>query len=183
MSPLSSLAEVFGKTCEYDHTNSSVSRDDQIAQLLTPYELQEYRLRSSPAVRSLLNSTYVAAPAASLKEVVARYCSESGFKGDVDQSKMEEIVRSVLGDQAAQVFELSHNSRDYRTIYGLTRQTQSDPFIAISIYNLQQETKKLLESQPGSASTVISEARRQVARQIGTEETEILFDRLHFPNL
>lgn len=166
-----------------DTTNSSISKAQQIAQLLTPSELQEYRLRSSlPAIRSLLNTSYVDAPPASLKEIVARYSSESGSSDDVDRSKLKEIVRSVLGDQAAQVYELSY-IRDYKTIYTVTQQTQQDPSVAITIYSIQQETKKLLNSNPDSAPAIIAKARRQVSKYVGAEQTGLLFDRLHFPNL
>lgn len=166
-----------------DATNSSISKDQQIAQLLTPSELQEYRLRSSlPAIRSLLNTSYVDAPPASLKEIVARYTSESGSSGDVDRSKLKEIIRSVLGDQAAQVYELSY-TRDYKTIYTVTQQTQLDPSAAIAIYSIQQETRKLLGNQPDSDAIIIAEARRQVSKYVGPEQVNLLFDRLHFPYL
>ena len=166
-----------------DATNSSISKEQQIAQLLTPSELQEYRLRSSlPAIRSLLNTSYVDAPPASLKEIVARYSSESGSSGNVDRSKLKEIVRSVIGDQAAQIYELSY-SRDYKTIYAVTQQAQQDSSVAIAIYSIQQETRKLLADQPDSAAAIIVASRRQVSNYVAPEQVNLLFDRLHFPNL
>ena len=100
----------------------------------------------------------------------------------MDRSKLKEIVRSVAGDQAAQVYELS-SSRDYKTIYTVTEQTQEDPSPAIAIYSIQQETKKLLAANGDSAAAIIADARRQVSKHAGAEQVGLLFDRLHFPNL
>ena len=95
---------------------------------------------------------------------------------------MKEIVRSVAGDQAAQVFELSY-IRDFKTIDTVTEEMQPDPSAAIAIYSIQQETKKLLAGNPDSADAIIAEARRQVAKYVWPEQVGLLFDRLHFPNL
>lgn len=164
-----------------DETNS-ISKDQQIAQLLNPVELQEYRLRSSPANRSLLNTSYIDAQPAALKEIIARYCSDSPPKDDIDRPKLKEDIRAVLGDQAAQIFELSY-LRNFRSLYAVADQAHRDPSAAIALYTIQQDMKNKLAAQPDSAAAIIAEGRRLVSQQVGPEQTQLLFDQLNFPNL
>ena len=166
-----------------DDATNSLSKDQQIAQLLSPVELQEYRLRSSlPVIRSLLNTSYVDAPPAALKEIVARYTNKFGPGGETDRPQLKEIIRSVLGDQAAQIYELSY-IRDFKSLYAVADQAHRDPSAAIALYTIQQDMKNKLAAQPDAAAAIVAEGRRLVLQEIGPEQTQFLFDELHFPNL
>lgn len=181
-----------------------VQKDRELASLLTPSELEEYRLRRSPVLESVRKLAGFGASETELKQMVqlrerqAERSREIAQEKNVDerarltataQAQSREELKSLLGDQRFAEYERASDFR-YQQGYAFVNRQGLAPETAAQVYELekaaQQQGLKIRgnpslqgDAREQALASLREELRTSVTRVLG-ENADVFFDQHGF---